>query len=113
MSDINPDTIIVRFNRDAGQWSAWFELTPQVAFGGDLPVVAMRRLLAGTEALPDTYPLVCNSHQAGTGVLHRDLIWKPPEVLFPCPTCNGTGRYVGLIEAGTCKACAGRKVVPG
>jgi hypothetical protein len=52
MSDISPKTIITRFDRDADQWSAWFELTPQVAFGGDLPVVAMRRLLEGTERCP-------------------------------------------------------------
>jgi hypothetical protein len=113
MSDISPDTIIVRFDHRASQWVAHFEHTPQVAFGGDLPVVAMRRLLEGTEALSDTYPLVCDTDQVGSGVLFRDLIWQPPEVLFPCPTCSGTGRYVGLIEAATCKACGGRKVVPG
>jgi hypothetical protein len=113
MADITPATIIVRFDRDADQWSAWFADTRQVAFGGDRPVVAMRRLLEGTEAASDTYPLVCDSDRAGSGVLHRDLIWQPPEVLFPCSACNGTGRYVGLIEVDTCKVCRGRKVVAG
>jgi hypothetical protein len=113
MADIIPETIIARFDANADQWVAWFEHRPQVAFGGDLPVVAIRRLLDGTESVPDTYPLVCNSDCAGSGVLHRDLIWQPPQVLFPCPMCNGTGRYVALIEVGTCKACGGRKIVSG
>jgi hypothetical protein len=108
-----PETIIARFDAFAGQWVAHFERTPQVAFGGDLPVVAIRRLLAGTEAAPETYPLVCNWDRVGDGVLHRLVIWQPPRVLFPCPTCKGTGQYVGLSEVGPCKACGGRKMVVG
>jgi DnaJ-class molecular chaperone len=79
------------------------------------PVVqaAICRELIGPQAVPDIYPLVCDTGQAGSGVLLRGVIWQPPNVLFPCPTCNGTGRYVGLIEAGTCKVCGGRKVVAG
>jgi len=59
------------------------------------------------------YPLHCDWDIVGSGVLHRELIWQPPEVLFPCPPCKGTGLYIRLIEVGTCKACGGRKVVAG
>ncbi len=58
----------------------------------------VRRLLEGTEAVPDTYPLICDTDHAASEVLHRDLIWQPPEILFACPSCKGTGQYVGRIE---------------
>ena len=67
----------------------------------------------GTAAAPDTYPLACNWDQVGDGGLQRSVIWQPPRVLFPCPTCKGTGQYVGLIEVGACKTYGGRKVVAG
>ena len=44
-------------------------------------------------------------------MLHRDLIWQPPEMLFECTSCLGTGQYIGLAEVGVCMACGGRKVV--
>jgi DnaJ-class molecular chaperone len=111
---MTPETIVARFDHKVGQWIAHFEHTPQVAFGGDLAVVAIRRLLDGTEAHSDTDPLVCDWDQnGGGGVLHRDVVWQSPEVLFPCPLCKGSGRFVGFMKAGTCKAWGGRKVVPG
>jgi hypothetical protein len=105
------DTIICRFNQIARQWAAWFEHMPGVAFGSDLPMGAVRRLLEGSEA-PAVYPLACDVDQSATSVLHRELTWQPPEILFPCPTCKGTGQYAGLIEVGTCQVCGGRKMVP-
>jgi hypothetical protein len=112
MADISPDMIICKFAALADQWVARFERRPQFAFGGDLPMTAVHRLLDGTEAGPDTYPLVCDADRAGSGVLHRDLIWQSPDVLFPCSTCRGTGQYTGLCEVETCQVCGGRKVVP-
>lgn len=106
-------TIIARFSPDSGQWVAHFENAPQVAFGGDLPVVAIRRLLDGAEAAPGTYPLACDADRAGSSVLLRAVIWQPPEVLFQCPSCEGRGEYVGFMEREKCKACGGRGLVPG
>ena len=103
-----PDKIICRL--DAGQWVAHFEQTPQVAYGGDLPIVSIRRLLEGTEAVPDTYTMICD--QAGSDILLRSMIWDSPELLFRCPDCEGRGEYVGLLERRTCPTCQGRKVVP-
>ena len=111
MADITTDTIVCRLDADAGQWLAYFEHAPQVAFGSDLPMGAVRRLLEGTEAASGGYPLVCDADRARTGVLQRELIWQPPEIVFACPSCNGSGQYVGLIDVETCKVCGGRKVV--
>jgi hypothetical protein len=112
MADISPDTIIVRFDAEAREWNANFQCVPQVAYGGDLPMRAVRRLLEGTVAWPDIYPLRCDPDDSGHGVPHRSLIWDPPEMLFECSTCRGTGQYVGLAEVGTCDACGGRTIVP-
>ncbi|MBI3866712.1 MAG: hypothetical protein HY290_32930 [Planctomycetia bacterium] len=106
-------TIIVKFRTQAGQWSAWFEIRPQVAFGSDIPMGAVRRLLEGTEALPGEYLLRCDQDQVGSGTLMRTVNWQPPELLFECPSCRGMGEYVGLFEVETCKVCGGRKVVAG
>jgi hypothetical protein len=97
-----------------GQWFATFERRPQVAFGGDMPAVAIRRLLEGTEAEPGDYALICDADLSGTGAhtIYRSIIWNPPELLLPCGDCRGKGEYVGLLERGTCKTCGGRKVVP-
>jgi hypothetical protein len=105
-------TIIARYDAQAGQWVATFDGNPQVAFGGDMPVVAIRRLLDGTEAHPDSYTLLCDQDLAGTGVLYRSIIWNPPELLLPCGDCQGRGEYVGLHERDVCQTCGGRKMVP-
>jgi DnaJ-class molecular chaperone len=77
-----------------------------------MPVVAIRRLLEFTEAASGTYLLICDQDLAGSGVIHREIIWDRPELLFPCPDCRGRGEYVGLLERETCRTCAGRNVVP-
>ena len=50
MADISPRTIVCKFVAHGKQWVAHFEGCPQVAFGADLPMSAVRRLLDGTEA---------------------------------------------------------------
>jgi hypothetical protein len=103
--------IIVHYDAQAGQWVAAFDGTPQVAFGGNMPVVAIRRLLDETEAASDSYTLLCDQDLAGTGVLYRSIIWNPPELLLFCGDCQGRGEYVGLLERETCGTCGGRKMV--
>ena len=106
------DTIVATFNADANQWTAFFENSPQVAFGGELPVPAIRRLLEGIEADPDAYALECDMDLIGSGILLRSVVWDPPELLFPCSACNGRGVYVGLQEREPCGTCNGRGCVP-
>src|SRR5713226_3818887 len=60
------DPIIARYDAQAAQWSAWFEDTPQVGFGGDMPVVAIRRLLEFTEPANGPYWLICDRDLSGT-----------------------------------------------
>jgi hypothetical protein len=50
MPDPIPQTIIARYHAHPGRWVATFDGKPQVAFGGDMSVVSIRRLLEGTEA---------------------------------------------------------------
>lgn len=70
-----------------------------------------RRLLEGAESPAGEYELRCDQDQAGSGVLTRTATWQPPELLFQCPTCKGTGQYTGLSDVETCRVCGGRKVV--
>lgn len=110
MPNTSPDTIVARFDPNAGQWVAYFEATPQLAFGGNLPMVSVRRLLEGTEAIRDTYRLYRDSGDADSEPIVQALTWEPPEILLDCTECKGTGQYVGLIETGPCKVCGGRKL---
>ena len=109
-----PTTIIARYDAPAEQWVATFEGIPQVTYGGNMPAVAIRRLLDGTEAGADCYALICDMDLSGTGAhpIHRSIIWDPPELLLPCGDCRGRGEYVGLLERETCRTCGGRTVVP-
>src|SRR6516165_2451801 len=71
MAEITPETIVVRFDADASRWSASFQSVPQVEYGGDLPLRAVRRLLEGIVAWPDNYPLHFDPDDSGHGVPHR------------------------------------------
>ena len=104
-------TIVCQFNPDADQWVAYFGGAPQAAFGGNLPIVAIRRLLEGTEAPAVSCILICDSDLLGTGILQRSFVWEPPEMLFVCPSCEGKGEYGGLMHRESCQPCGGRGLV--
>jgi hypothetical protein len=110
-------TIIAIYDARAEQWVARFDDRPQVAFGGDMPVVAIRRLLKETEAESDDYALICDADLSGRRdpnrhTIYRSIIWNPPELLLPCGDCRERGEYVGLLEREMCRTCGERKVVP-
>ncbi|MSR59345.1 MAG: hypothetical protein EXS05_17165 [Planctomycetaceae bacterium] len=92
----------------AFQWSASFDGRPQTAFGGNTAIVAVRRLLEGTEAAADQYTVLCD--QPIPGIINP-VTWNPPELLAVCPECEGRGDYVGLQEVERCGGCRGRGVV--
>jgi hypothetical protein len=71
MPDIPPDTIIARFDSLTEYWIAHFPATPQVAFGGNLPMLSVRRLLDGTEANPDTHLVHYDRSEIGNVVRYR------------------------------------------
>jgi len=105
-------SIVCQFNPDVEQWVAYFGGAPQAGFSGDLPVVAIRRLLEGLDAPADSHSLICDSDLLRGGILQQSFTWNPPEMLFVCPSCDGKGEYVGLMERETCGPCRGRGVIP-
>ena len=105
-------TIVVQYQDLGEQWVAHFDGDPCHAFGGNMPLVAVRRLLEGSEAEPDTYVIRCDRDRAATGILQFAVVWDPPELLVPCRACEGRGEYVGLLEREVCPSCGGRKVMP-
>jgi hypothetical protein len=105
------ETTIIARSAD-GHWVAHFDGKPNCAFGSDMPVKAVRRLLEGMEAEPGVFTLLCDGDLAGSHILRYSMVWDPPELLFPCQACEGRGDYVGLLERTACRACGGRKVVP-
>src|SRR5262245_34342945 len=104
-------TIIAKHDPSANQWVAHFDGNPCHGFGGDMPAVAVRRLLDGEECEPGRYLLLCDADLAGSHRLRLEIDWQPPELLFPCLACEGRGEYVGLLEREVCRSCGGRKVV--
>ena len=100
--------VICRYRNTSGQWSAWLDGTPSVAYGAELPMRAVSRLLDGSDIDHCLVVIHVDQVQAGSGVMIREALWKPPELLFLCSQCNGTGEYVGLTDRQKCQACEGR-----
>ena len=69
MKSLAGKTVRVKYDAAGNQWAAWFTDTPQVAFGADLPMNAVRRLLGGTEASLGDVQLHVDQDQAGSGVV--------------------------------------------
>lgn len=103
--------IVIKHNVVAGHWCASFANTPGVGFTGELPVVAIRRLLEGLNSPADSYALCCDREFSGSGVLPKSVVWDSSELLFPCAECNGSGEYIGLMEREPCKVCHGLGLV--
>jgi hypothetical protein len=110
MSATAPVAIICRFN--AGQWTASFEGVPQFAFGGAIPLGAIRRLLEGAEADRATHSVQCLAESGLAKDIPDLVVWDPPELLVPCSVCKGRGDYVGLLVVEQCATCGGRSLVP-
>jgi hypothetical protein len=105
------EAIMVTYSPHTDQWIACFDGQPRPAFDGAMPLVAIRRLLDGTEAYPDAYSVISDCDLSVAGVLSRSIIWNPPELLFQCADCHGHGEYVGMLEREVCQTCGGRKLV--
>jgi hypothetical protein len=107
------EKVVVSYSPTAAYWNAWFESDPQVAFGSDLPIHAARMLLAGYESPAGEYELVVDQILAGSGVLHRIATWQPPDLLFPCQNCKGTGQHIRFNAAEVCPVCGGKQFLVG
>src|SRR5262245_50424403 len=103
--------IVVQYQELGQQWVAHFDGELCRSFGGNMPLVAVRRLLEGTDNQPETLTVRCDRDRAATGILQFPIVWEPPEMLITCRACEGRGEYVGLLEREVCPSCGGRKVV--
>ena len=105
--EIVPRPIIVRFDDSAGQWVAHFEGKPEVAFGGEFSTEAAQRLLEATTPLD--WEVTVRIQQVDGTESVRKMVWQVPDLLVrvPCPSCNGTGKYIGLTTQGPCETCWG------
>jgi hypothetical protein len=104
--------IIVRYCNAPYGWLAWFEHIPDLKFEDELPMTAVRRLLqVGTP--PGELALHVDHYQAGSVALVRVANWQPPELLFQCSQCGGTGEHAGLVAVEHCQPCRGRGWIAG
>jgi hypothetical protein len=83
MTDVGGFRIVVRYSRLADQWMASLEGEPQVVFGGESPIAAMRRLLDGLTAEPGKYVMYwIDSGDADAEDLFWTANWQPPELIL-------------------------------
>ena|SRR3990167_3661085 len=85
------------------QWTAWFEDTPQVAFGGPTSSTAIIRLL-DTFPKVERYRLEILRGSEESGSMELALVPRQRE---ECPDCGGSGKYTGLNAVEDCAACKG------
>ena len=106
-------TEVIQYNDSARQWRAHFETEPKAAFGSDVPMDAVRRLLSANKSVAGEYELRCDSDQSGGAPIIRIATWqpKPPALLLQCPDCEGTGKTGGATGTVTCPECQGKKVI--
>ena len=85
--------------RTNNHWSAWFEDSPETAFGGEWPADAIERLVATAPGL-DVERITADHEQSSDD----RLVFVLADV---CPACGGSGEYVGLNAVETCGVCGG------
>ena len=105
-------TIIVRYNDPGRQWEARLDGPSCVTYTAALPSPAVHRLLLEYGTPAGNLLVRIDRDQTGLPPLFQEAVWKPPELLFKCERCNGTGEYVGLLEREKCGPCKGRGWLP-
>lgn len=89
------------------EWNAWFEDDPDECYPGNVPLVALNRLM---RARPDRVPRPCGIRPMDAGAPSGRLefvLYRKSEASKPCPDCGGTGKYTGLVVIENCSACNG------
>ncbi|MCC7423945.1 MAG: hypothetical protein IT428_27080 [Planctomycetaceae bacterium] len=103
--------IIVERLAKTGRWSAWFQDEPAAALEGDEAMVVFDTLVAARrDRLPDPYQLRVDDRRSRGGHIEVLMTGKRRERL-PCPTCKGSGKYVGLSIVEPCSTCEGTGIV--
>src|SRR5262245_19940222 len=94
--------IIVRYSESGRQGLAWFARSEQICYGSNFPGDAARKLLAGCGKAAGQVELDVEDPavSAGTQSVAR---WDPPDLLFQCDECGGTGECAGLSDRSKCE----------
>lgn len=101
-------TIIVRYNDTSAQWEAWFDGAACVTYGDDFSMIAVHRLLDGSDTDACDLTLHVDRDQVGSGVLIYEVVWQPPDLVFRCERCHGTGECLVFPDIEKCQRCKGR-----
>jgi hypothetical protein len=104
-----PEMIYCKFYEGVGAWISWRNEPPGVAAHGGDPQTAVRRLFETCAVTPGRYLFVCDTDRSGGCI---DIIWRPPQLLFPCAFCQQHGDIHGRRGREVCPKCGGLKRVP-
>lgn len=98
---------IVERDAAARRWKAWFDDEPQHICFADEALAAFDRLVDSRKTrLPEPYQLKIDDRASRGGHIEV-LIWAGDATQQPCPTCGGSGKYVGLSVVEDCQTCGG------
>ena len=104
--------ILVERNSNNTCWSAWFADRPEVVVEGDEAMAAFDAIIAmQRDRLPDPYQLRVDDQQSRGGHIEVLLSGRARE-RKPCPSCKGSGKYVGLSIVEPCDVCGGAGDLP-
>lgn len=105
--------VLVQRNGANARWCAWIADRPEVVVEGDEAMAAFDAIIAlQRDRLPDPYQLRVDDKLSRGGHIEVLLTGRPRE-RKPCPSCKGTGKYVGLSIVEPCDACQGAGHMPG
>ena len=90
---------IIAQKDETGNWAAWGTDHPEIGFGGDSAAIAVTRLLEAVGENVDSWA----ADYTASGQDRIEFF----RVGGPCPDCNGSGRYVGLLAVEDCGLCRG------
>lgn len=104
--------IVVERAPATGRWTAWFQDLPGQVIEGDEAMTAFDTLVASQrDRLPDPYQLRVDDRRSRGGHIEVLMSGRRRERQI-CPTCKGSGKYVGLTVVEACDACGGTGSVP-
>ena len=103
-------TIRVKYSPSNDFWFASFGDAPHSQCAGERPMLAAERLLMLHLPPEGRYLIVVDLKPPETGRSPIEGIWDPPELLFECLECQGSGE-ISSDGAAKCPRCEGLGVV--
>jgi hypothetical protein len=103
----SPLRLIVERGTGDTDWLACLESDTKSACGGASIIGAVRRWLdVHKDRFPGPYAAVMAKRES---TLDRHVVLLTATTT--CPSCNGSGQYVGLVHVEQCQTCAGSGLV--